>query len=130
MNTVKHLDMSHQAQAERQRRVVELTRAGRSASDIAWILGIGERTVTRYRRRAGITRGVCRERTSEDLLLAAKEMLVDGVNYREVGRTLGVNRSTIAKHFPGYAWTREQVVEHRKLMQQFYRLQAALAVYR
>ena len=114
------LDLSRETLAYRAERVVELTRGGRSAADIAWILGVSARTVSRYREKLGISHSECRrERTSEDVLLRAKCLLVDGASYREVARTLGIHRSTVAKHLPGYGWTSEQTVQHGRAVQMF-----------
>lgn len=45
----------------------------------------------------------------------AEAMLDDGASFREVGRTLGRNRSVIMRRFPGRGYTREQHIEAIRL---------------
>lgn len=35
-------------------------------------------------------------------------MLNDGMSYNEVARTIGVDRASIVRKFPGYGWTRSE----------------------
>jgi hypothetical protein len=111
-------DATAEGRAARRARVVALTREGRSATDIAFILGISVRSVTRNRALAGLTANYVRPPVpSEDQLLAAKWLLVDGASYPEVARTLGFNATTWRKHFPGYAWSRSEAGAHGKTIQ-------------
>ena len=112
------LDMSREGIDARRERVAQLTRAGRSAVDIAWIVGISVRSVQRNRALAGLTANYVRPPTpTEDQLLAAKVLLVDGASYPEVTRTLGFSASTWRKHLPGYQWTKSQAGAHAKAIQ-------------
>lgn len=114
------MDLSAETLAYRAERVAALTRGGRSATDIAFILGISARTVEKYRQRLGISRSECRrERTSDDVLRLAHRLLMDGASYKEVGRTVGVHPCTIAKHLPGYAWSSAQITQHARTVQMF-----------
>jgi DNA-binding CsgD family transcriptional regulator len=114
--TTAGIDLTREAQAERQQRVVELTRTMHSASDIAFILGVSPRTVERYRRRAGISQGGS-PRTSDEVLAAAEALLSDGASYKEVGKTLGISYSTVAKWLPGRGWTPAQIGQHARCVQ-------------
>lgn len=44
-------------------------------------------------------------RATPVVLDQARTLLADGASYREVERTLGLHRSTISHHLPGYGWT-------------------------
>jgi DNA-binding CsgD family transcriptional regulator len=112
-------DATAEGRAARRARVVALTREGRSATDIAFIVGITARNVSKHRAAAGLTAGYVRaDRLSEDELLAAKVLLVDGASYAEVGRTLGRSPDTLAKHLPGYAWTKADAARQSILSRQ------------
>lgn len=105
--------------AERQQRVVQLTRAGYCASAIAAQLGINKRSVQRYRQRAGVSRTeLRRERTPDEILARAAMLLEDGASYVEAARTVGVERKVLARHLPGYTWTPAQCTAQGHLMRQ------------
>jgi IS30 family transposase len=93
---------------DRRARVVELTRAGHSATQIADILSITKRTVTRIRSDEGVAQAAAAEPLTADEITRAAALLDDGCSYYEVGRTLGRHDTTIRKHFPGRGWTRTQ----------------------
>jgi predicted transcriptional regulator len=40
-----------------------------------------------------------------------KELLDEGCSHSEIERTTGVTRNTIRRHFPGTAWTWQQIQE-------------------
>lgn len=88
---------------------VELTRCGVSAPRIAEQLGVTPRTVTRWRLRAGISEGEARH-IAQEVWEEARRILDDGASYGEVARTLGVSRATVARHFPGEGWSRDQTI--------------------
>ena len=94
----------------RRERIAELTRQGCSAPLIAEILGITTRTVQRARKRAGISQPRP-PFTSPEERARMGELIREGVSYKEVARTLGRNEMTIARHYPGFAWTPQQVAE-------------------
>ncbi|MCV7424383.1 helix-turn-helix domain-containing protein [Mycobacterium yunnanensis] len=89
---------------ERRARVAALTRAGRTAREIAAVEGVTIRTVTRIRARAGESaRGLLKPLT-EDELRTARELLEDGCSYAEAARTVGRSPRSISYHFPGFGW--------------------------
>lgn len=106
----KHPELTQQ----RSEAVAELTGMGRSASAIAEVLGITERSVQRYRRRLGISQRPPVPLT-ESQLVAAAQLLDDGCSYTEVARTIGCAGNTVARHFPGCGWTRAQINEHLRM---------------
>lgn len=94
--------------ARRREQVIELTRAGVSARDIATRLRITERTVQRIRARAGISQGAATPLTADELAQAAA-MFADGCSREEVARTIGRSTGAMKRHFPDQAWTRAEV---------------------
>jgi DNA-binding CsgD family transcriptional regulator len=88
---------------ERRAQVSMLSRLGWSAGEIAAAVGISERTVTRHRVNAGISRANP-PRLSVDELRAAREWLEGGCSYSEAARTLGRDPRTLARRLPGYGW--------------------------
>lgn len=38
----------------------------------------------------------------------ALRLLQDGASYGEVGKTIGYDRTWLARRFPGYGWTQQQ----------------------
>lgn len=121
--------MTAEALSERAERVAALTREQRSATDIAWILGVSVRTVERYRHRLGLSRSECRrERLSEDVLLRAKYLLLDGASYKEVGRTVGAHPGTVAKYLPGFGWSPSEIGRHGRAVQEFNALDPVTAL--
>ena len=114
------LDMTREGVCARRERVAQLTRRGRSASDIAFIVGISPRSVTRNRALAGLTADYVRPPApNEDQLLSAKVLLADGASYPEVARTLGFTATTWRKRLPGFEWTTSEAGAHAKAMQMF-----------
>lgn len=91
---------------ERRARVVELTRQGYSATQIADIIGITRRSVTRIRSDAGIAQQIDVVPLTEDERRSAAALLDDGCSISEVARTLGRCDTTIHKHFPGRGWAK------------------------
>lgn len=114
------LDLTREGRQARMEKVLELTRCGRSTTDIAAILSISPRSVTRNRRAAGLTIDYRRPRQpSEDEILAAKRMLVGGASYNEVARSIGCfHASTWRKHWPGFGWSHSEAGRHGKAVQQ------------
>lgn len=103
--------------ARRDQRIAELTRAGRSASQIAAELHVTARTVARARARMGIAKP-CRITLTDDELRRAAALLEDGASYAEVARTLGRSIAAICKRFPGRsAWKQGSGYEARCLNQ-------------
>lgn len=84
--------------------VVELTRAGLSAPQIAERLNVTTRTVQRHRVAAGIAQPLAPRLTPEQHE-QARQLIDDGASYKEVARTIGCANTTVAKRFPGRGWT-------------------------
>lgn len=117
MSSRRRLDMSREAQLERREQVAALTRAGRSATDIARRIDVSVRAVNRNRRAAGLTVGYVRPAVpTEDERLLAKRMLVAGCSYAEVSRSIGFHANTWRRHHPGYGWTRSEAGQLGKAM--------------
>lgn len=102
--------------AARRAEVVRLTRLGRSAPEIAEIIGITPRTVQRHRQAAGISAGPAIPLSAHEKERALS-LLQDGASYAEVGRTLGRSEDRLQVNFPGYGWTREQTGAHNAAIQ-------------
>lgn len=100
---------------KRRERVVEMTRAGMSAADIAAELKVTERTVTRMRRVTGIAQPPAVPFTPEELA-RAEQLLLDGTSIDEAARSIGRPSSGgIRRHFGQYAWTQQQTTEFANL---------------
>lgn len=121
--------VSHEVATERRDRIVKLTARGWTAQEIADLLGVTARTVTRGRRAAGIAKPRHLPMT-DDEKRAAKTLLDDGASYEEVARTIGRSSKTLARHLPGYTLGRKLAAEAATLGRTMARLerQASLAV--
>lgn len=87
----------------REMEFLRLDSEGRSAREIALILGVTQRTVTRMRARAGrLKRPATVPRPQEDRDLA-RMLLDEGCHIAEVARTVGVEWPTIRRWFPDAA---------------------------
>lgn len=87
-------------------RIIELTRQGRTAPQIADELKRSARTVQRVRTAAGILmKPPIPPMTCEEIAWA-QALLDDGASYNEVARTLNRHMKTIAERFKGRSkWT-------------------------
>lgn len=99
-------------------RIVQLTRQGRSAPEIAAMERVCERTVQRVRKAAGIAQPRSLP-TPQHILDQADAMLRDGASIQETARTLGIGYGTVQYHFPGRGWTREQCAEYRTMIRTY-----------
>lgn len=89
---------------DNQSRVVQMTRDGFTAQQIAAALGVCERTINRVRMATGV--GIIKPPPmSDDEIAISKRLLEDGASYMEVARTLNRYWITIRDHVPGYGWT-------------------------
>lgn len=120
------VDQSGEARAARRTQIVELTRLGHSAAQIAGRLGITARSVQRGRVAAGLA-ATQPPRFCEAEYRAAKRMLDDGASYHEVGRTLGRAASTVKRHLPGYTWDKHQAAHAAALGRAMARLDRRVA---
>lgn len=93
-------------------RVVLLTRAGWSIPRIAAEMGICEKSVSRGRRQGGISQpGRCCPPLDDRERAIAERLLEDGASYSDVARTIGCDRETVRRNWPGRGWSRQQVLE-------------------
>jgi len=96
--------------------VLERTRKGQSAPQIADDLGCCARTVHRARVRLNIGKPSATPVTAEQIE-KMRQLLDDGASRCETARTLGVSPKTVNRHFPGRKWTREQANEMSSAIQ-------------
>lgn len=95
--------------------VARYTARGWSASNIAKVMGVTERTVTRIRAKAGVTQpGCARPRWTPERRAFFESLLDDGWSFQEIARTHGADASALSRHFPGRGWTPAQNVEIRE----------------
>jgi hypothetical protein len=73
--------------------------------------------VSRLRTKMGIKSPNVLNLTPERLA-AIEAMLDDGMPFKEIKRTAGVDMETLRKHFPGRGWTIEQANEHRRVIRE------------
>ena len=119
--------MNRNDRSERLTLIRTLTRPGFTAQEIAVRLCVTQRTVCRYRAKAGVYEVGPNTPITEDELLKAKELLEDGASYQEVSRTLGRTSGAICRKFPGYSWTKRQAVNYRAMVGAFNQLPDRLA---
>lgn len=89
--------------------VVELTRQGCSARDIADKLGMSKHHVGYIRTKTHTNVHTKAPLLSDEDVQRAMQMLDDGASYAEIQRTLGHAFNT---RIPGRGWTREQTNEY------------------
>ena len=99
-------------------RIVELTEQGLSTRQIADVLHITCRSVTRGRRRRGVSLADPATPLTAEQIDHARQMLIDGASYAEVARTIGCNKETVRRRFPGRGWTREQSYDYLRTLRQ------------
>ena len=98
---------------ERDKMVRDMVRQERSIADIAAAVGVGERQVSRIKKRLGLSKPSNSEGLAplEERLKQAAIMFEDGPSVAEVSRTLHISRVVLKREFPDKVWTREQSVE-------------------
>lgn len=100
--------------AELDRAYLQIHHPGISATEAAAALNVTRRTITRVRARLNLSQPsphTTRRYTPDDLARIAAR-LDDGWSFREIERTEKTTWRTIARHFPGRSWTREQIGAH------------------
>lgn len=83
---------------------------GLAGSRIAEELGCSTLTVYRIRKELGLKTAAVRMTPERKAQIQAA--LDDGQSWMEIKKTFGVQHETMARHFPGTQWTREQTKEH------------------
>lgn len=94
--------------------IAKLHAEGKSASQIARLVGCTARTVVRWRAANGLSdppSPFAGTRISSERLEAVRRMVEDGASVNEIQRTLHVWRPTIIKYFPEARWSRGQTAE-------------------
>jgi len=88
---------------------------GWTAAELAEHYGVHIATIGRHRKRHGIDVDTRRMMTPERKQ-TIQAMLDDGWSHAEITRTEGADPETLAKHFPGTAWTKQQRIEHLRTL--------------
>ncbi|MFJ7748685.1 hypothetical protein ACIQXM_01865 [Arthrobacter sp. NPDC097144] len=89
--------------------IARLHQQGLTGRHIAAQLGYSEFAVSRIRKELGVTPS---NRMTPERKARIQLMLDDGWPWAEITRTEGASQDTLAHHFPGTQWTRQQAVEH------------------
>lgn len=87
-----------------------LYRGGEPVAKLAERYGCNEATVLRTRDRLGL--GLRRPPLDDERRAKIEAALADGWSHAEIARTVGVDVETLARHYPGTQWRKEQVVRH------------------
>src|SRR5690554_2884916 len=110
--------------------IVRLTRLGLSATEISVRLGCSTRQVQRVRsarKVSGPTPEGAGRRITPERLAAIERMIEDGVAHAEIMRTLRVGHHTLARHFPGTAWSPQEAGEYARAIRRSYERQRRAA---
>lgn len=100
-------------------RFLELEASGASSAEIAGILGVSTRTVTRWRHDAGCSHAPAADVRDMSVRERARRLLDDGASFADAAATVGVARSTLRRWFPDVpAWTRSQTGQWSVLLRQ------------
>lgn len=99
-------------------KIVQLTKQGWTAPQIARELGISQRTIQRWRRAGGVAEDHPRAtwRATPEWKEAAAKLVEEGYPMQEVAALTGVSTKTVKRHFPDAAWTQQQALDHGRLM--------------
>lgn len=92
----------------------EMVEQGLSDQDIADRLGIKKAAATKLRQRRGVIRDDTprdRSRKTAEQLSEVEALLDEGYSFLAVSEITGITHRTIARHFPGRAFTKEQRLE-------------------
>ena len=60
-----------------------------------------------------------RQQVSDEQIEAMRSMVKDGASHADIARTVGVSRVTVAHHFPGTGWSRQQIAEVSQATRRF-----------
>lgn len=105
-------------------RIREMESSGMTLAQIGEAMGVSSRTVHRYRIRGGICPppqgdGV---KATPEWKERVRELLAEDYSHRAIAQITGVNPKTVARHFPGTAWKRQQISEMGKATQMLNRI--------
>lgn len=99
-------------------RFMELQQSGRSAAQIATIMNVTTRTVTRWRKQTGTSTTGTVVKLPQETRQQARDLVEAGCSFAEAARTVGVTPATIRRWFPdAIAWTKNQAGEYRQILQ-------------
>lgn len=105
-------------------RILELEREGKTMAQIGEALNVSVRTVMRYRARGGISRPTTCPglKATPEWKAKVQELLAEDYSHRAIAQITNVNPRTVALHFPGTAWKRQQISEMGKATQMLNRI--------
>lgn len=92
-------------------KVLEMTATGNSLRDIATALGCTTRSVSRARKRLGISQQPHPVLTDWEMATATR-VIAEGGSIAEAARTIGRTGSALYPRFPGAQWTNSQSGKH------------------
>lgn len=95
--------------------MIAMTRQGRTATEIAAVIGCHPDSVTRIRRRNGLTTPPPPPLTDAEIETASA-LIMDGASITEAARTIGRSRHALTHRFPDSTWTPSQVGQHRAML--------------
>lgn len=101
---------------EREDRVVELTRQGKTLQQIADELGMTARGVSHIRKRLGLPKQV--QPYPPELVEEAGRMIDEGVSLAETARTLGLSAGTLSHRFRGRSQWNATMAQHYRWMKE------------
>jgi hypothetical protein len=70
---------------------------------------------SRLRTKLGIV-APTRLNLTDERLANIERMIEDGMSFKEIHRTEGVDMETMKKYFPGRGWTHAQAAEYRRML--------------
>lgn len=99
---------------------LRLERLGTPTGQMVKILGVTDRTITRWRVAHGLTRRERQEKIPDTIRAQARALIEDGCSFHETARTVGVCDSTLKRWFPDLEpWTPRQAGTHAALVRRY-----------
>jgi len=110
----RHLGISADQRAPRidREEVARLVDNGWTNRAIAKELHVHPDSISRIRHELGITNPHRPRPMTPERLTRIREMIEDGWSHAEIHRTEGADKETLARYFPGTAWTPQQRAEY------------------
>jgi transposase len=113
-------NMTLHSQAERDVEFLRCEQSGWSAARIAERFDVNIRTVQRWRTRLGVNRLPAPLQHPESDRRRAEFLLDEGCSFQETARTVGVDRSTIYRWFPGREpWSKSEAGRFSALVRHY-----------